>query len=172
MSDVPVVYLMLRADGVWKIGFSVRPKHRRYHLKRMFRQEIVIHKTWPHEEARHVESIVHRSLSEYRVQGEASREIYRATEEVVCAAIEDAIGQIDRPPPPLPPPEPSYGEKFDCWLRANQNWQHVRGYRFALIEVAICRPMVRAEKNRWVAAGGMSDVPLLEYPIPPWRQAA
>lgn len=87
------VYIMLRADGLWKLGSSVNVVNRNYTLQSHFGQPLQIRMTWMmgNVAAVTVERVAHRLLSSYRINGFVGREVYRATRRQLVDAVEAAI---------------------------------------------------------------------------------
>lgn len=94
MSD-PFVYLAKRADGVWKIGFSEKPKDRMIGLRNEFGMKFRLVKAWAHPLAYQVEKKAHRILRLKTHLASRGWESFKAPRKVVIAAIEEAIGVVN-----------------------------------------------------------------------------
>ena len=85
------VYLMRRADGAWKIGFSANPHARVAGLQAQFKMPVRFVRQWKHANARKVESMVHRLLAGRRDTLGGGRESYRATRRLMVETIKQAV---------------------------------------------------------------------------------
>lgn len=106
MSADPFVYLMRRADGRWKIGFSCDPQARSTFLQTEFRQRFTVVRTWQRADAYRVEQIAHRLLRLHLDLATPGRETFKCSRTAALAAIKEAIRIADTPPPAAPDPEP------------------------------------------------------------------
>lgn len=79
MSNLASVYVMERADGVLKIGYSVLPERRKWELGGLR----LLHTSIEHANARRVENLAHRilGLAGKRIYGRQVREFVERREE-------------------------------------------------------------------------------------------
>lgn len=157
---------------MWKVGFSTNPTQRRYTLSWTFRQKMTLDRTWEHDSARFVERKAHESLAAYRVEDPANGEVYNASRDVIVSAIEKAIEIAGAPRVPYVPPEPPRAQLVHNWMKDLMDWRAIRRERIAAIEAAIGRATTRNEREAWVKAGGMTDIPMPIFPEPKRRPSA
>ena len=89
MSEGNYLYVMCFAESDHKIGYSNNPIQRRKELRGA--RSIV--RTWhrPKGDARAVESLAHRLLSDWRLPLRSERERFEVNEAAACHAVECAI---------------------------------------------------------------------------------
>lgn len=94
------IYILLRPDGIRKLGWAVNVRKRRMLWQRQMGMPLTIEAVWQFSgdtAAGNVEATAHRALKLHRVKGHSCVELYNQTLQEVCAAVDQALEQLDYP---------------------------------------------------------------------------
>lgn len=132
------IYVMTRANGHMKIGFSIDPLRRLSQIKGAGS----VLALWVHDNVREVEAFAHQSLAPYRRDGEWFAVDCHAAFAAVTKAIKECSPKTQQRPEPPIPPAPEIPDED----------RHRLGYLRPISSATI------EQQQMWLLAAGVSEL--------------